>query len=226
VHVGGPRLLTELGVTSAADADRAAAHQAAGATVVWVLVDLVPRGALALADEPRAGAAAAIARLRARGITASLLTGDNRRAAATVAQALGIERVVAEVLPEQKAREVEALRATGRGVAMVGDGLNDAPALAAADVGIAMASGTDVAVHTADVTLMRPELGLVADTLSISRATVGKIRQNLFWAFAYNVVGLPLAALGQLTPVVAGAAMAMSSASVVANALLLRRWRP
>lgn len=226
LHVGGPRLLAELGITAEADTDRAAAHQAAGATVVWVLDEGVPRGAIALADEPRVGAAAAIARLRARGFAPVLLTGDNRRAAATVAHALGIERVVAEVLPDEKAREVTALRAAGQGVAMVGDGLNDAPALAAADVGIAMASGTDVAMHTADVTLMRSDPGLVVDTLSISRATMSKIRQNLFWAFAYNVVGIPLAALGYLTPVVAGAAMALSSASVVGSALLLRRWRP
>ncbi|MFN7147249.1 MAG: HAD-IC family P-type ATPase, partial [Myxococcota bacterium] len=156
-----------------------------------------------------------------------LLTGDNRATAAAVAKELGIARVVAEVLPDDKAREVDRLReGGGRVVAMVGDGVNDAPALAAADVGFAMPTGTDVAKHTAGVTLARPDPGLVADAVSISRATTRKIRQNLFWAFVYNVVGLPLAALGVLTPVLAGAAMAMSSVSVVTNALLLRRWRP
>jgi Cu+-exporting ATPase len=138
---------------------------------------------------------------------------------------VGVARVVASVLPERKAEEVRALRGHGR-VAMVGDGINDAPALAAADVGFAMASGTDVAMSTAEVTLMRSDPMLVADAIGISRATVGKIRQNLFWAFVYNVIGIPLAALGFLSPMLAGGAMALSSVSVVTNSLLLRRWRP
>ena len=144
--------------------------------------------------------------------------------AQAVGKALGIGQIVAEVLPADKAEKVSALRRQGRRVAMVGDGINDAPALAAADVGIAMATGTDVAMHTAGITLMRGDPALVADALDISRRTYSKIRQNLFWAFIYNVVGLPLAALGLLNPVVAGAAMAFSSVSVVGNALLLRRW--
>jgi Cu+-exporting ATPase len=155
-----------------------------------------------------------------------MLTGDNSRAAQAVADQLGIARVIAEVLPEDKAKAVQALRADGRVVAMVGDGVNDAPALAAADVGLAMASGTDVAMHAAGITLMRPEPCLVADAIGVSRATRSKIRQNLFWAFVYNVIGLPLAAFGLLSPVIAGAAMAASSVSVVTNSLLLRRWRP
>ena len=139
---------------------------------------------------------------------------------------LGIDNVLAEVLPADKAAEIERLREQGRVVAMVGDGVNDAPALAAADTSFAMSTGTDVAMHTASVTLVRADPTLVADAIDVSRATTRKIHQNLFWAFAYNVVGLPLAAFGLLTPMVAGAAMAMSSVSVVSNALLLRRWRP
>jgi Cu+-exporting ATPase len=155
-----------------------------------------------------------------------LVSGDNRGSAEAAGRALGIDHVEAEVLPEHKADIVGALRAGGHVVAMVGDGINDAPALAAADVGIAMSTGTDVAMHAAGVTLMRGDPALVAATIDISRRTYRKIRQNLFWAFAYNVVGIPLAALGLLNPMLAGAAMAFSSVSVVSNALLLRRWTP
>jgi P-type Cu+ transporter len=156
-----------------------------------------------------------------------MLTGDNAGAAARVAGVLGLDEVQAEVLPEDKAARVTALRADGNAVvAMVGDGINDAPALAAADVGIAMSTGTDVAMHAAGITLMRGDPALVADALAVSHRTVRKIRQNLFWAFIYNVIGIPLAVAGLLNPVVAGAAMAFSSVSVVSNALLLRRWHP
>ena len=154
-----------------------------------------------------------------------MISGDNEGAARQVAHQLGLMHYEANVLPRDKARRVEALRANGRIVAMVGDGINDAPALAAADVGIAMGSGTDIAMHAAGITLLRPDPRLVSTAIEISRATVRKIRQNLFWAFAYNVVGIPLAALGVLTPVFAGAAMALSSVSVVGNALLLKRYR-
>ena len=160
------------------------------------------------------------------GVRTVLLTGDNPGSAQAVARAVGIDEVRAQVLPADKAAVVQALRAPGRCVAMVGDGINDAPALAAADVGIAMSTGTDVAMETAGITLMRADPRLVADAIDISRRTVAKIRQNLFWAFVYNVLGIPLAALGLLSPVIAGAAMALSSVSVVGNALLLRRWKP
>jgi Cu+-exporting ATPase len=156
-----------------------------------------------------------------------MVSGDNRGAARAVAREVGIDErdVVAEVLPGDKAGVVEQLRRDGV-VAMVGDGVNDAPALAAADVGFAMGSGTEVAMHAAGITLMRPDPRLVADAIDISRRTTRKIHQNLFWAFVYNIVGIPLAAAGLLNPVVAGAAMAFSSVSVVSNTLLLRRWKP
>ena len=166
-----------------------------------------------------------MSRLRQLGVTCVMLTGDNLGSAQAVGSQLGIDEVRAQVLPADKAKAVEALKAGGRRVAMVGDGINDAPALAAADVGIAMATGTDVAMETAGITLMRGAPRLVADAIDISRRTYRKIRQNLFWAFAYNVIGIPLAVAGLLNPVVAGAAMALSSVSVVSNALLLRGWR-
>ena len=186
---------------------------------------------LAFADEPKREAAEAIRALRARGLRVVMISGDNLRAAQAMAARLGIavEDVRADVLPADKAAQVSALRRDGHVVAMVGDGANDAPALAAADVGIAMApsgGGTDVAMEAAGITLMRGDLALVAQAFELSARTVAKIRQNLFWAFAYNVAGIPLAAFGLLSPVVAGAAMALSSVSVMANALLLRRWKP
>jgi len=182
-------------------------------------------GLLAFGDTPRPSAAGAIRRLHALGVRTVLVSGDHRGSAEAVARALGIDEVRAEVLPQDKAAIVTELKAGGARVAMVGDGINDAPALAAADVGIAMGSGTDVAMHAAGITLMRGDVALVADAIDISRRSTAKIRQNLFWAFVYNVVGIPLAAVGLLQPVIAGAAMALSSVSVVSNALLLRRWK-
>ncbi len=226
VVVGSPRLMVELGFGMEGSAARATELEGEGMTVTWVAMDRTLLGGLALGDLPRPSAEEALGRLHRAGIRTVMLTGDNRRAALAVGGKIGVASVIAELLPEQKAREVDALRAEGQIVAMVGDGVNDAPALAVADVGIAMGSGTDVAMHSAAVTLMRPDLRLVADAIDISRATARKIRQNLFWAFIYNTIGLPLAALGLLTPMLAGAAMALSSVSVVANALLLRRWRP
>jgi Cu+-exporting ATPase len=181
-------------------------------------------------DEPKAGAAQALAALRDRGLKLVMISGDNQAAAQAMARRLGLRpetgEVLADVLPGDKSAQVQKLRAGGQVVAMVGDGVNDAPALAAADVGMAMGNGTDVAMHAAGITLMRGDVALVGAALDISARTVAKIRQNLFWAFAYNVAGIPLAALGYLNPMMAGAAMALSSVSVMANALLLKRWKP
>lgn len=227
LQLGSERLRESLGAPAGALASVAAQLQAQGRTVSWLVQTAPPRvaGLVAFGDAIKPGAPAAIARLRAAGVRTVMLTGDNAGAAARVAQALGLDDVQAEVLPEDKATRVQALGRDGAVVAMVGDGINDAPALAAADVGIAMSTGTDVAMHAAGITLMRGDPALVADALAVSHRTVRKIRQNLFWAFFYNVVGIPLAAAGMLNPVVAGAAMAFSSVSVVGNALLLRRWR-
>ena len=183
-------------------------------------------GLLAFGDTIRPESAAAVAELHRLGVQVVLLTGDNAGSAAAVADALNIDHVESQMLPADKVAAVARLRAEGRRVAMVGDGINDAPALATADVGIAMASGSDVAMQTAGITLMRNDPGLVADAIAISRRTTHKIHQNLFWAFAYNVVGIPLAAMGWLNPVLAGTAMALSSVCVVSNAVLLRRWSP
>jgi Cu+-exporting ATPase len=229
--IGSLRWLEELKVPLATLDAQVQRLQGEGATLS-ALVErgtggLALRALMAFADEPKAGAAEALSRLRARGLKLVMISGDNRAAAHAMARRLGLqpEEVQAEVLPGEKSEKVAALRAGGAVVAMVGDGVNDAPALAAADVGIAMGTGTDVAMHAAGVTLMRGDVGLVAGALDISHRTVVKIRQNLFWAFAYNVAGIPLAALGYLSPVVAGAAMALSSVSVLTNALLLKRWR-
>ncbi len=229
--LGNRRAMFENGVALDDLAASADAHEGRGRTVAW-LAEFAPPGArllglLAFGDPLRPQSAAAVAALRGLGLRTVLVSGDNARAAQAVAQLAGIapEDVVAEVLPAEKAGVVERLRREGA-VAMVGDGVNDAPALAAADVGFAIGSGTDVAMQAAGVTLMRPDPRLVADAIDISRRTTRKIHQNLFWAFVYNVVGIPLAAAGLLNPVVAGAAMAFSSVSVVSNTLLLRRWRP
>ena len=182
-------------------------------------------GLLAFGDTLKTGVWDAIAQLHAQGIRTVLVTGDNPGSAQHVASQLGIDDIRADVLPEDKARIVGELKAAGATVAMVGDGINDAPALAAADVGIAMSTGTDVAMHAAGITLMHGDPTLVADAIDISRRTYRKIRQNLFWAFVYNTVGVPLAAFGLLSPMIAGAAMALSSVSVVTNALMLRKWK-
>jgi Cu+-exporting ATPase len=227
--IGNRRLMEENGIPIGQGQARAEELEGAGRTVIWIAA-LDPRpkwlGLIAVADPIKPTAAAAVQRLHEIGIETVLLTGDNERTAAAVAAQLGIPRVLAGVLPGEKAAEVQRLQAEGRRVGMVGDGVNDAPALAAADVGFAMGTGTDVAMKTAGVTLMRGDPLLIADAIAVSRATYRKIRQGLFWAFFYNVVGLPAAALGWLSPVIAGAAMALSSVSVVSNALLLRRWRP
>lgn len=224
IHIGSPRWMTELGVSLEPVAESADQHERAGATVMWAHSEQRGLlGALAVADTPRAEAAEAVRALQARGLRVVLLTGDNAAAAAHIAGQVGIRPsdVVAEVLPDEKQALILELRDSGAVVAMVGDGVNDAPALAAADVGMAMGSGTDVALETAAITLMRSDPRAVVQALAHSRATVRVIRQNLFWAFAYNVIGLPLAAVGLLSPMIAGGAMALSSVTVVLNALRL-----
>ncbi|MGM9482389.1 heavy metal translocating P-type ATPase [Roseateles sp. NT4] len=222
LSLGSARLAQELGAEASADAER---WEAEGHTVSWLVEGNRLLGLLAFGDRIKDTAAEAVAELQARGIRTVMLTGDSRGAAAGVARQLGITEVHAEVLPGDKAATVQTLRNSGAVVAFVGDGLNDGPALAAASVGFAMAGGADVATEAAGVTLMRGDPRLVVDALDISHRTYAKIRQGLFWAFAYNVVGIPLAAFGLLSPVIAGAAMAFSSVSVVANALTLKRWR-
>ncbi len=228
LRLGSPRYMQELGVDTAALREQANALQDDGRTVSW-LADVTEQpqlvGLLAFGDAPKASAALAIERLRRMNVRSVMVTGDNLGSATAVASQLGVDHVEAEVLPADKAAIVNRLKEGESTVAMVGDGINDAPALASADVGIAMSTGTDVAMHAAGITLMRGDPALVADAIDISRRTYRKIRQNLFWAFAYNVIGIPLAAAGLLNPVVAGAAMALSSVSVVSNALLLRGWR-
>jgi Cu+-exporting ATPase len=226
--LGNQRLFDELALAS--DLQRqAGAWEAEGRTLSWLIEQCEPPvvlGLLAFGDSLKEGAADAIAALRERGIESHLISGDNAGSAGAVGRALGIDRVHAQVLPADKAAHVADLKRGGATVAMVGDGINDAPALAAADVGIAMGGGTDVAMHAAGITLMRGDLRLVPAALAISRRTWSKIRQNLFWAFVYNLVGIPLAAFGLLNPMLAGAAMALSSVSVVSNALLLNTWKP
>jgi len=196
-------------------------------TVVGVEYDGRFLGWIALADAPRPSSAAAVARLKAMGIEPIILSGDAEAAVREVAQAVGIERWKAAVLPQEKAFEIQRLRTEEtRRVGMAGDGVNDAPALAAADVSFALASGSGASLDVADITLMRNDLAGIADSIALSRATLAKIRQNLFFAFVYNVLGIPLAAAGMLNPVIAGAAMALSSVSVVSNSLLLNRWKP
>ncbi|NWG31429.1 MAG: cadmium-translocating P-type ATPase [Rhodocyclaceae bacterium] len=203
----------------------AAAGDAVGSQIA-VEVEGQVVGVIGVADPLRESSKAAVARLRRLGVEVVMLTGDNAATAAEIARQAGVDRFEANVLPGDKAAHVAALKSSGKIVGMAGDGINDAPALAAADVSFAMGAGADVAMQAADVTLMKNDLGGVADAISLSRATLAKIRQNLFWAFIYNVIGIPAAALGYLNPVVAGAAMAMSSVSVVSNSLLLKRWRP
>ncbi len=237
--LGSQRWMAELGVALEPVAAAVQTAQAEGATVSLLASQGAdgrwsPLALLAFGDEPKAGAAEAIATLRAQGLRLFMVSGDNAAAARAMAARLGLKddagEVIAEVLPGDKAAVIARLKQGGHVVSMIGDGVNDAPALAAADVGMAMShaqgGSSDVAMHAAGITLMRGDPALVAAALDISRRTVRKIRQNLFWAFAYNAAGIPLAALGYLSPVLAGAAMALSSVSVVSNALLLKRWRP
>ena len=234
VLLGNAALLAERKVMRCADLDAEAARLSEeGKTPMFIAVDGRIAGVLAVADTVKPSSAAAIARLKALGVTVAMLTGDNRQTAEAVARQVGVDRVLAEVLPEHKAEEIRRLQAEGQSVAMVGDGINDAPALAQADIGIALGTGTDVAIEAADVALMRGDLHGVADAIELSRATMRNIRQNLLFAFGYNTLGIPIAAgvLYPLTgwllsPILASAAMALSSVSVVTNALRLRGFTP
>ncbi|MED5613960.1 heavy metal translocating P-type ATPase [Janthinobacterium sp. P210005] len=225
LKLGSTRLMQELHVDMTPLAEQALSLEATGNTISWLAAGTQLLGLFAFSDQVKPNAQAAIAHLHSLGIRTVMLTGDNQGSADAVGKLLGIDTVAAKMLPADKTAKIVALTGEGAKVAMVGDGINDAPALAAADVGIAMSTGTDVAMHAAGITLMRGDPALVADAIDISRRTYSKIRQNLFWAFIYNLIGIPLAAFGLLNPMVAGAAMAFSSVSVISNALLLRRWK-
>ncbi|MGE5552146.1 MAG: heavy metal translocating P-type ATPase [Bacteroidota bacterium] len=226
VMLGNTRLLEKYGISYEDWGNRRERLEAEGKTAMFLAVDKAVAGLIAVADTIKESSREAVSELKAMGITPIMITGDNRRTAEAIARQVGIESVRAEVLPEHKAEEVERLREEGKVTAMVGDGINDAPALASADVGIAIGTGTDVAMEAADITLISGDLRGIVKTIRLSRQTMRIVRQNLFWAFFYNVLGIPVAALGFLSPVIAGAAMAFSSVSVVSNSLRLKRFKP
>ncbi|MEQ1867128.1 MAG: HAD-IC family P-type ATPase, partial [Micropepsaceae bacterium] len=232
VAIGNAKLFADLKLTTSALDPVADKWRAEGATAMYVAIDGTPAGVVAVADPIKATTPDAIAQLKASGIRVVMLTGDNKTTAEAVARKLGIDEVIADVLPDQKSAIVEKLRAEGRSVAMAGDGVNDAPALAAAEVGIAMGTGTDVAIESAGVTLVKGDLSAIVRARRLSRAVMSNIRQNLFFAFVYNAAGVPIAAgvlypvFGVLlSPMIAAAAMSLSSVSVIANALRLRSVR-
>jgi P-type E1-E2 ATPase len=226
VLVGRRGFLAEAEIDLPDDLDAAAERlEAQGKTAFWVGWQGRARGVLAVADTMKDGAPAAVVGLHDMGIGVAMMTGDNRATGEAIARRVGIDRVLAEVRPEDKVEGIRRLQAEGKVVAMVGDGINDGPALAQADLGIAIGTGTDVAIEASDITLIRGELGGVVSAIRLSRRTFRTIQENLFWAFGYNVAAIPLAALGLLNPMIAGAAMAMSSVSVLANSLRLRRFQ-
>ena len=226
IYLGTRKLMLENSIDVSAVENQISALEDAGKTVMLMALEHQLAALIAVADTIKEGSREAIADLKAMGLDVYMITGDNRRTAQAIAGQAGIEHVLAEVLPEHKAEEVNKLKAQGKIVAMVGDGINDAPALATADIGIAMGTGTDVAMEAADVTLMRGDLRTIPAAIRLSRQTIRKIKQNLFWAFIYNIIGIPFAALGMLNPIIAGGAMAFSSVSVVTNSLSLRRYDP
>ncbi len=226
VYVGTRRLMAERGISTDGIEARITELEDQGKTAMLMAVDGQLEAILAVADTVKESSREAIAELQGMGIEVYMITGDNRRTAEAIARQVGINHVLAEVLPENKAQQIAQLQKEGKTVAMVGDGINDAPALAMADIGMAMGTGTDVAMEAGDITLMRGDLRTIPSAIRLSRQTMRKIKQNLFWAFIYNIIGIPFAAFGMLNPVIAGAAMAFSSVSVVTNSLSLRRFDP
>lgn len=226
IRIGNKKLMSKNNIAVEAVLPQMESLESQGKTAMLMAVDDQLAGIIAVADTVKETSAKAITHLKEMGIEVIMITGDNQRTAQSIAQQVGVDRVLAEVLPEDKSSEVEKLKKEGKIVAMVGDGINDAPALVAANIGIAIGTGTDVAIEAADITLMRGDLMGIVDMIRLSKATMRKIRQNLFWAFAYNIILIPVAALGLLTPILAGAAMAFSSVSVVTNTLFLGRWKP
>ena len=222
VHIGSPRFLSENNIDASPLANDINRLQANGHTVVLLALDHTLAGAIAIGDTIKSTSKQAIQTLQARGLDLALITGDNQQTAAAIARQVGITRVMAEVLPADKAGAVEQLQAEGARVAMVGDGINDAPALAQADVGFAIGAGSDIAIEAGDVTLVRGDLNAVPAAIALSQATLRAIHQNLFWAFIYNIVLIPVAMLGGLLPMFAAGAMAFSSVFVVTNSLRLR----
>ncbi len=225
IYIGNRSLMKEIGVDIASLEQQISQLEEQGKTVMLLVIDQVIEGLIGVADTVKEGSLGAINKLQQLGMEVYMLTGDNQQTAAAIAGQVGITKVLAEVLPENKAFEVARLKEQGKIVAMVGDGINDAPALAEADIGMAIGTGTDVAIEAAAITLMRGDLRTIPAAISLSRKTMTKIKQNLFWAFIYNIIGIPIAALGYLSPVIAGAAMAFSSVSVLTNSLSLKRFK-
>jgi len=214
--------MNQFGVTVVGQEKLIAKFASEGKTPVFVVLDGKLAGIIAIADTIKETSREAVRQLHAMRIQVIMVTGDNEQTAQVIASQAGVDRVIAGVMPDEKAQHVKAIQAGGGFVAMAGDGINDAPALAQADVSIAMGTGTDIAMETADITLMKGELTSIVDAIRLSARTLRTIRQNLFWAFVYNIIGIPLAALGMLSPMIAAAAMAFSSVSVVTNSLRLR----
>ena len=225
-QIGNEALANSLGIDISPLLPQKNRWEEEGKTVMIAIQGKRLSGLAAVADTVKGNASQAISELRQMGLDVYMLTGDQQKTAMAIAKQVGINKVIAEVLPEHKAKEVQKLKDSGYTVVMVGDGINDAPALATADVGMAIGTGTDVAMESASITLMRGDLKKIASAIRLSRQTLRKIRQNLFWAFFYNMITIPLAVFGVFTPVMGGAAMALSSVSVVTNSLLLKRYNP